>query len=727
MFCYRKITPGRGAHCNREHFSTPKTVSSPHHCSPTTMTSSCCCSPPMHRPTDLEQYCPTRWQTDPPTGETVLLFEPIAPLCLEVPDSDRTPLFATRQRSTCHHFCSDQVSSVFTWSSFYIVVRPQTALVSTITRQACTAYGFSTPSTMGTTTQRIWLLDSVQAWKETCKRRHLQPFTVIHDTDFDTDFDITDFDITTGETVLLFECLSVAPLTVTDIRRGTDRDPVLSKIRTYTLQGWPSSLTEGELQPYWRRRDEISVSDHILLWGSRVIVPPKARERVLEVLHSTHPGVSRMKSLARSYVWWPSMDSDIESRVKNCQLCQQNLNAPAKAPLHPWEWPERAWSRVHVDYAGPMDGLMFLIVVDAYSKWMEVVPVKSATSQATIEKLRTIFVTHGLPEMLVSDNGSVFASAEFQEFTSRNAIRHVFVSPYHPSSNGLAERVVQSFKSALRKTSEGSIETRIAKFLFHQRLTPHTSTGNSPAELLMGRRPRSLLDVVRPCRLVRKLWFSFCQFQSTVSQQERLFQSVDPYPTPFDCPIVRRHIDHIRCRPDRQCHVQPSDFPRVWLSWRCVWWFDFAAHFVDPARRPTEIRNRQTGINAFGRQYSTPLSPQGLISVLSRQFIILHSRAISVGRRFTTVSTADMVIWWDWAFSLCSRQRCPSWSSKYCTTIALQRPWHFERRATTGEYSLKTVRSLISEPVWSADTWTTVPFAVRLQYCDEFARNNYCV
>ena len=155
---------------------------------------------------------------------------------------------------------------------------------------------------------------------------------------------------TTGDTVLLFECLSDAPLTVSDIPRGTDRDPVLSRVRTYTLLGWPSSLTEGELQPYWRKRDEISLSDHILLSGSRVIVPPKARERVLEVLYSTYPGVSRMKSLARSYLWWPSMDSDIESRVKNFHLCQQNLNAPAKTPLHRWEWPERAWSRVHVDY-----------------------------------------------------------------------------------------------------------------------------------------------------------------------------------------------------------------------------------------------------------------------------------------------------------------------------------------------------------------------------------------
>ena len=97
------------------------------------------------------------------------------------------------------------------------------------------------------------------------------------------------------------------------------------------------------------------MSDHILLWGSRVIVPTNVRERVLEVLHSTHPGVSRMKSQHEVMSGGPcSMDSDIESRVKNCEVCQQILNSPAKAPFHPWEWPDRAWSRVHVDYARPL-------------------------------------------------------------------------------------------------------------------------------------------------------------------------------------------------------------------------------------------------------------------------------------------------------------------------------------------------------------------------------------
>ena len=111
----------------------------------------------------------------------------------------------------------------------------------------------------------------------------------------------------------------------------------------------------------------------------------QSHEKVIEVLHSTHPGVSRMESLARSYVWWPLMDREIERKVKDCPSCQQLLNGPVQAPLHPRELPECAWSHVHVDYAGPYEGLMFLVLVNTYSKWMEVVPICHATSQSMIE------------------------------------------------------------------------------------------------------------------------------------------------------------------------------------------------------------------------------------------------------------------------------------------------------------------------------------------------------
>lgn len=209
-----------------------------------------------------------------------------------------------------------------------------------------------------------------------------------------------------GDTIKLMEHLEEIPLHTSQIRDWTRRDPVLSKVYQYALGNWPLTCSNKELQPYFNRRTEISVEDGCLLWGIRVIVPSKGRSKVLAALHEAHPGVTRTKSLARSYVWWPGPDHEIETQVKNCGKCQQNQKQPAEAPLHPWEWPGQPWSRIHVDYAGPFKGEMFLVLVDVYSKWLEVHVMKTTTSTATIEKLREIFATHGLPKTLISDNGT---------------------------------------------------------------------------------------------------------------------------------------------------------------------------------------------------------------------------------------------------------------------------------------------------------------------------------
>ena len=127
-------------------------------------------------------------------------------------------------------------------------------------------------------------------------------------------------------------------------------------------------------------------------------IPPQGREEVLNVLNESHPGIVRMKSLARSYVWWPKMDARLEEKVKSCAICQRHQSKPPCSPLHPWEWPGRPWSRVHIDYTGPFMGKMFLLIIDAHSKWMDIHCVNSATSSLTIEKLRTTFASHGLPD-----------------------------------------------------------------------------------------------------------------------------------------------------------------------------------------------------------------------------------------------------------------------------------------------------------------------------------------
>ena len=194
----------------------------------------------------------------------------------------------------------------------------------------------------------------------------------------------------------------------------------MSKVVDYTLYGWPDCIRiSDEFKPFSTRMNELSVESDCLIWGNRVIVPSQLRETVLQELHDAHPGMNRSKALARSFCWWPTIDYDIEKYVKDCQQCNENQANPSKAPVHPWETAKNPWTRLHLDYAGPFLGKMFLIIYDTYSKWIDAYPVTQAGSGVTITKLERTFAAHGLPLIIVTDNASCFTSAEFKEFMEK--------------------------------------------------------------------------------------------------------------------------------------------------------------------------------------------------------------------------------------------------------------------------------------------------------------------
>jgi hypothetical protein len=171
---------------------------------------------------------------------------------------------------------------------------------------------------------------------------------------------------------------------------------------------------------------------------------------------------------------------------------------PTIAPLHPWEWPSSPWERVHIDFAGPFLDRMFFVLVDAHSKWPDIVEMKTMTSTKTIEVLRSIFSRNGIPAQIVSDNGSQFSSEEFATFMKCNGIKHFKSAPYHPATNGLAERFIQTFKNSMRamKDENRDINQKIANFLLTYRNTPHSTTNETPAKLLLGRNLRTRLSEI---------------------------------------------------------------------------------------------------------------------------------------------------------------------------------------------------------------------------------------
>ena len=109
-------------------------------------------------------------------------------------------------------------------------------------------------------------------------------------------------------------------------------------------------------------------------------------------------------------------EGDITNMVHRCSPCQLNRSKPALAPAHPWVWPTHVWLRIHIDFAGPFLGHVFLLVVNSHSKWLEVeiLPIK-VSSERIILCLRSLFARYGLPDQLVSDSGPQFVSHVFKQ------------------------------------------------------------------------------------------------------------------------------------------------------------------------------------------------------------------------------------------------------------------------------------------------------------------------
>ena len=203
-----------------------------------------------------------------------------------------------------------------------------------------------------------------------------------------------------------------------------------------------------------------------------------------------------MKQLARTALYWPKMDSEIMDLCRKCHICAQHQNAPPKTAIHPWTIPEKPWNRVHLDHAINFMGYNWQVMVDSYSKYPCIHAMKSITTKATIEKLEEDFSHFGYPLSIVTDNAPTFISAEFKQYCQDRGIIHLTGAPYHPSTNGAAERLVQTFKQAIRKSERDPKEATV-EFLMQYRRSP-VANGYSPSQLLNNRQLRTKIDTLVP-------------------------------------------------------------------------------------------------------------------------------------------------------------------------------------------------------------------------------------
>lgn len=140
------------------------------------------------------------------------------------------------------------------------------------------------------------------------------------------------------------ENISKLPVTLTAIRNEIDKDQLLSKIRDYIKKGWPPKVKDEKLKPFHIKRHEMTLYQDCITRGDQIFIPQKFRKQILEILHESHTGIVRMKSLARTCIWYPEMNKQIEQIAKNCKECAIVGNEMQKVPLHLWEVPEKEWS-----------------------------------------------------------------------------------------------------------------------------------------------------------------------------------------------------------------------------------------------------------------------------------------------------------------------------------------------------------------------------------------------
>ncbi|XP_048006573.1 uncharacterized protein K02A2.6-like [Leguminivora glycinivorella] len=218
------------------------------------------------------------------------------------------------------------------------------------------------------------------------------------------------------------------------------------------------------------------------------------------MLHEPHMGIVKSKALARSYVWWPGIDEAVERMCRECNACALQADAPPKQAPCMWLWPDRQWSRIHLDFMGPIAGKTYLVVIDAMSKWVEIFHMTSTTATAVITTLCELFSRWGIPKQIVSDNGPPFSSTEMRNFSQGIGVEHIFSAPYHPASNGLADITVKTLKKVIKKAlyEKNDVNKALWTYLLYYRNTIHPTTGQSPAMLLQGRKLRTKLDTLKP-------------------------------------------------------------------------------------------------------------------------------------------------------------------------------------------------------------------------------------
>ncbi|KAL7304666.1 hypothetical protein TKK_0002912 [Trichogramma kaykai] len=299
------------------------------------------------------------------------------------------------------------------------------------------------------------------------------------------------------EKIETFVCMVTKNADFTDerlkeIEIQTNNDQELQIVKKYIQEGWPENKNNvNELaKPYWSFKEELSTSNGLILKNFCIVIPKNCRKHVLQQIHYPHLGIEKTKAFARQVIFWPGLNKHIEDMVSNCDTCLSYRNKNSKEPMLLKKIPDGPWEIVSTDIFKFKENF-YLLVVDTYSKFVEVEKLDNLGSHHIVETLKKIFSRLGIPKVVYSDSGSQFTSELYRKFSNEWNFKCTITSPKHHQANGLAERYIETVKKMFYKIVQEKRDIHLA--LLQYRNTPINDMGVTPTELLFGRKTRNLI------------------------------------------------------------------------------------------------------------------------------------------------------------------------------------------------------------------------------------------
>lgn len=315
------------------------------------------------------------------------------------------------------------------------------------------------------------------------RRTAANALAILHNDQSKTDYD-TDTEIT------IRAIQETAAIDISEVVEATKNDEAMQAVSSSIMEeDWTSSMVK-QYSPF---RSELSFANGLIMRGSKIVVPLSLRERMLMLAHEGHPGQTCMKRRLRDRCWWPNMDQEAVKVCEKCEGCRLVQIPDPPEPMVRRTLPEKPWIDIAIDFLGPLPtGEHILVVVDYFSRHVDLEIMMSITAKETIKRLSKIFGLWGVPRTITLDNGRQFVATEFEDFCKVKGIYLNYTTPYWPQANGEVERQNRSLLKRLKIANAlyGDWRSEMTQYLEMYNNTPHSTTGKSPNELLQNRRLR---------------------------------------------------------------------------------------------------------------------------------------------------------------------------------------------------------------------------------------------